>query len=463
MKKEFKVVKEFNELAYKNADELIFGKSLYPVTLKNGLQIGGGDVIPELNFTLPMMTISEETMPKVLAHYKEIATGALEKAVELQAPAFGMEIEILPPCTWNPQWGIDVNKTVVDVAKEYEAKHGIKTCVRLTPVDVREGRDLEHMYHGKQWDSVLETFRGAGETGADLLAIESIGGKHLHDDALMMCDLPKILFSYDVACRDMGLLWEQIVKIADETGSIASGDTACGYANTGMVLGNRGLIPRSFAAVDRVMSAVRTLVAVEAGAVGPDKDCGYEGVYVKAITGTPISMEGRTSACAHSSTVGNIVGAMCDMWSNESVENNRLLGGMAPTVYAEQLIYDCRMMNIATKIGKAQDLKEIFVESDVALDPHAFIMDPKVVMEISKQIVAVKGDFARLKVAASATIEALKKGVADGKLVMAARDAAYLDIMAQSLETVGEDEEAFIAEQIKNNTTAAFVPAQYDL
>ena len=59
MKKEFKVVKEFNELAYKSADELIFGKSLYPVTLKNGLQIGGGDVIPELNFTLPMMTISE--------------------------------------------------------------------------------------------------------------------------------------------------------------------------------------------------------------------------------------------------------------------------------------------------------------------------------------------------------------------------------------------------------------------
>ena len=455
--------KEFNEVAYNSAEEMVFGKALKPVTLKNGLVIGGGDVIPELNFTLPMMTISEETMPKVLAHYKEIAEGACKKAVELHAPAMGFEIEILPPCTFNPQWGIDVNKTVVDVVKEYEAKYGIKTCVRLTPVDIREGRDLEHMYHGKHWDNVMETFRGAGETGADLLAIESIGGKHLHDDALMMCDLPKILFSYGVVgCKDMGILWDEIVKIAKETGSIAAGDTACGFANTAMVLAERGLIPRSFAAVDRVMSAVRTIVAVEAGAIGPDKDCGYEGQYVKCITGTPISMEGKTSACAHSSSVGNIVSSMCDMWSNESVENVRLLGGMAPTVYAEQLIYDCRLMNTATKMGQAQVLKDLFVESDVALDPHAYILDPKVVFNISKKIVAAKGHFEKTRVAGLAAIEELKKAYAAGKVAMAERDAAYLDIMESQLLAI-TDEEAFIADQIKNNTTAAFVPAQYDM
>lgn len=455
--------KEFNEVAYSSAEEMVFGKALKPVTLKNGLVIGGGDVIPELNFTLPMMTISEETMPKVLAHYKEIAEGACKKAVELHAPAMGFEIEILPPCTFNPQWGIDVNKTVVDVVKEYEAKYGIKTCVRLTPVDIREGRDLEHMYHGKHWENVMETFRGAGETGADLLAIESIGGKHLHDDALMMCDLPKILFAYGVVgCKDMGILWDEIVKIAKETGSIASGDTACGFANTAMVLAERGLIPRSFAAVDRVMSAVRTIVAVEAGAIGPDKDCGYEGHYVKCITGTPVSMEGKTSACAHSSSVGNIVSSMCDMWSNESVENVRLLGGMAPTVYAEQLIYDCRLMNTATKMGQAQVLKDLFVESDVALDPHAYILDPKVVFNISKKIVAAKGHFEKTRVAGLAAIEELKKAYAAGKVAMAERDAAYLDIMESQLLAI-TDEEAFIADQIKNNTTAAFVPAQYDM
>ncbi|MDO4542681.1 MAG: methyltransferase MtaB domain-containing protein, partial [Bacillota bacterium] len=204
-------------------------------------------------------------------------------------------------------------------------------------------------------------------------------------------------------------------------------------------------------------------VAIEAGAVGPDKDCGYEGVYMKAITGTPISMEGRTSACAHSSTVGNIVGSMCDFWSNESVENNRLLGGMAPTVYTEQLIYDCRMMNTAKKLGKAKDLQEVFIESDVHLDPHAYIMDPKVVIEISKKIVAAKGHFARTKVAGLATIDVLRKGHKDGSLILADRDAMYLDIMEDTLNNVTDDVEAFTAEMLKSNTTEKFVPAQYDM
>lgn len=457
--------KEFTELAYQNADELIFGKAKHPVTCRNGLVIGGGDVIPELNMTLPRMSISKETMPKVLNQYSEMMTGACDRAVELQAPAVCFEIELLPPCTWEPQWGIDVSKVVVDIAKDYEAKHsGLKTIVRITPVDIREGRGLKHMYHGEHWDNVMKTFRGAGEVGADLLAIESIGGKHLHDDALMMCDLPKILFALGVVgCKDMGILWEEITKIAKETGSISSGDTACGFANTAMVLANRNLIPRTFAAVDRVMTAVRTMVAVEAGAIGPDKDCGYEGVYLKAITGTPISMEGRSSACAHSATVGNIVGAMCDMWSNESVENTRLLGGMAPTVSMEQLIYDARLFNTATKLGKADAFKQISVESDVALDPHAYILDPKVVIELSKKIVAAKGHFQRTKVAAAVTIEALKKAYADKKLDLTSRDAAYLDIMEQQLSEVPDDEEKFTAEMIKNNTTAAFVPEQYDM
>lgn len=456
--------KEFTKMAYQSADELIFGKAKYPVTCKNGLVIGGGEVIPELNMTLPMMSISKDTMPKVLNQYSEMMTGACEKAVELHAPAVCFEIELLPPCTWEPQWGIDVNKVVVDIAKDYEAKYDIKTIVRLTPVDIREGRGLEHMYHGEHWDNVMKTFRGAGETGADLLAIESIGGKHLHDDALMMCDLPKILFALGVVgCKDMKILWTEITKIAKETGSISSGDTACGFANTAMVLANRNLIPGTFAAVDRVMCAVRTMVSLEAGAIGPDKDCGYEGVYMKAITGTPISMEGRSSACAHGSRVGNIVGAMCDMWSNESVENTRLLGGMAPTISMEQLIYDARLFNTATKLGKADAFKQISVESDKALDPHAYILDPKVVMDISKKIIAAKGHFQRTKVAAAATIEVLKKAYANKEVYLTSRDAAYLDVMDQQLSEVTDDEEKFTAEMIKNNTTAAFVPEQCDM
>ena len=91
---------------------------------------------------------------------------------------------------------------------------------------------------------------------------------------------------------------------------------------------------------------------MEEGAVGPDKDCGYEGPFLKAITGIPISMEGKTASCAHLSPVGNIASACTDLWSNESVQNIKLLAGMAPTVYMEQLEYDTRLMNQAIKGGR---------------------------------------------------------------------------------------------------------------
>ena len=91
----------------------------------------------------------------------------------------------------------------------------------------------------------------------------------------------------------------------------------------------------------------------ERGAVGPSKDCAYEGPILKAISGVPIAMEGKSATCAHFSPLGNIAAAMCDLWSNESVQNVRLLAGMAPTCYLEQLIYDCRLMNCALAEGRA--------------------------------------------------------------------------------------------------------------
>ena len=327
----------FAKTAYDNTDDFIYGKSLHPVVLKNNMIIGGGTVYPEINFTLPPMLITQDSMSEVIQNYREIITGICERAKELYVPGFVAEIETLPPMTFNPEWGIEVCKTVVDVIKEYEAKYGIKGAVRATPNDIREGSGLEHMWHGRHWEAILETFEGCAAAGADLLAIESVGGKEVHDEAVMYCDIKKSIFALSVlGCKDMERLWTEIVKTAERTGSIASGDTACGFANTAMVLADKKYIPRVFAAAVRVISAVRSLVAIECGAKGPHKDCGYEGVYVKAITGTPISTEGRTAACAHLSTVGNIAACAADLWSNESVQNIKLLSGMAPVVSFEQ-------------------------------------------------------------------------------------------------------------------------------
>ncbi len=150
------------------------------------------------------------------------------------------------------------------------------------------------------------------------------------------------------------------------------------------------MIPRVFAAVVRAVTAVRSLVAYECGAVGPGKDCAYENPILKAITGYPMAMEGKTSACAHLSPMGNLAAACCDTWSNESVQNIKLLGGMAPTCYMEQLAYDCRLMNTARAHGKesARQLQRWLVESDVAADPQAFIISPESSVELARVIVA---------------------------------------------------------------------------
>ena len=60
---------------------------------------------------------------------------------------------------------------------------------------------------------------------------------------------------------------------------------------------------------------------------------------------------GGTAACAHLSPVGNIAACVADLWSNESIQNIKLLSGMAPVVSFEQLIYDCRLMNTAAAKG----------------------------------------------------------------------------------------------------------------
>ena len=57
--------KTFNQLAIDQPADLRFGVSPKPLATRHGLTLGGGLVYPELNFTLPPMTVAEATMPEV--------------------------------------------------------------------------------------------------------------------------------------------------------------------------------------------------------------------------------------------------------------------------------------------------------------------------------------------------------------------------------------------------------------
>jgi len=89
--------RNFSELAISTLDEFMFGKSPHPVVCGRGVELGSGMVVPEINFTLPLIDINAATWPEVRQHYQEMIEGVTTRAVELEVPALPVEFETLPP------------------------------------------------------------------------------------------------------------------------------------------------------------------------------------------------------------------------------------------------------------------------------------------------------------------------------------------------------------------------------
>jgi methanol--5-hydroxybenzimidazolylcobamide Co-methyltransferase len=405
-------------------------------------------------------------MPDICRQYKEMIKDICRRAVDLEVPALLVEFETLPLMTVKPQWGAEITRILATVLREYHERHGLKNALRLTPNDNREHLRPPRMRGGPYWEGMLELFERAAEAGADLLAIESTGGKEVSDPALMNADLHSLVFALGVlAPRDMQFLWKEMVGICSRSGIVPSGDTACGFANTAMVLADRKMLPRVFAAVARVATVPRSLVAYEMGAVGPSKDCAYEGPYMKAIAGVPISMEGRTAACAHFSPVGNIAQAVCDCWSNESVQNVRLLSGQAPTVSLEQLAYDCRLMNVALARSPedALRLRDWLVESDAAWDPQAYVLRPDVVLRLSQTIMEEPTAYRRTQTAVRAALSTIREACANRELKLQPRELRWLDKLQGQADALPDREEELIEEMMRGPEAGKFLPAEYGI
>jgi methanol--5-hydroxybenzimidazolylcobamide Co-methyltransferase len=453
-------------LAVSRIEDFVFGTAPAPVACGRGVVLGGGAVVPEINFTLPPIEINESTWDEVRDQYRQMIEGVCRRAVELGVPSLLVEFETLPPMTLRPEWGAEITRLLADTLREYHSRDGLRNALRLTPNDTRDVARPIQLRQGECWDGMVRLFEAAGESGADLLAIESTGGKEVSDPALMEADLRRIVFALGVlAPRDMEFLWDRMVEVCRQSGVVPSGDSACGFANTAMVLAEQRMIPRVLAAVVRVAAVPRSLVALRRGAVGPSKDCAYEGPYLKAIAGVPISMEGRSAACAHLSPVGNIAQALCDCWSNESVQNVRLLSTQAPTVSMEQLAYDCRLLNVASKRSRedALRLRDWLTESDAALDPQAYVLRPDVVLRIAEQIVAEPTPYLQTRRAVAAALEEIVRAHAAGEVAIAKRELRWLDRLRTDSDGLPEDEGELTAEMLRSRDDVCFDPGEYGL
>jgi methanol--5-hydroxybenzimidazolylcobamide Co-methyltransferase len=412
-------------------EEIKYGFSKFPLKYGINLEIGRGKVVPEIKY-FPRIkeSLKEE--------YTNITKEILNRAVDLGVRDLQLETELTYVETGDPKLAGEIVRIQKDIMENYAKEYNINLGLRVTVADMRDFRKVKHDEEG--FSKMLETFEEVSKNGADVLSIESEGGKELFNYAIIRQDILGIVTSLGLlSALDMKRLWKEIVKIAKRNNVIAGGDSACAFGNTAMRLAGgikSNNIPHTLAAVVRSMSASRSLVAYEEGAVGPGKDCAYENVIIKAITGYPMSMEGKSSAVAHSSLVGNIAAATCDLWSNEQVENVRLFGGYGPEVFLEILYYDTKLMNKAIESGNQDCLKEILIESDKYSDPQAYVLSPDIALEIGKTIVSEEDTLLRTIFAGVRLVELMMK---EEKLKLNRSEKRFLEIMKNKLEEISKE------------------------
>ncbi|MCK5617274.1 methanol--corrinoid methyltransferase [Candidatus Pacearchaeota archaeon] len=452
----------FKKLAFEKPQDLIFGKSKTPLRYGLDLEVGNGKVIPEVKYFPKPEHL--KTYEETVNIYKLITVDILKRAAELGIRDVQLELELPAQLTKNVKLGGEVTQTQKAIMEEFHDKYGIRSALRGTVADIRNATK-----EGLRKDSLelmMNSFESLAENGADTVCIESFGGKEIIVEALTNADIAGVVFATGIiASIDVSYVWKNIIETVNNK-AIPTGDTACAHANSAMVLAGgftSKMISHVFAAVVRAISAVRTLASYEAGGIGPGKDCAYENSILKAITGFPMSLEGKSSACAHSSLIGNIPMTVADLWSNESIEYTKLYGGMGPAVSLEMLSYDTDLLNTAIQEGKQEFLKELISKSNAFKDPQALILSPENSIQIGKAIVDADGYYDRsLKAALKAIqiIEANKE-----KLNLPRIELIYIDKIKTDLTKLPDDEDKFIEEMIKkySRLSKEFIPRNYDL
>ena len=155
----------YTTLAISDLDQFVFGRSPRPLTVGNGLEIGGGTVHPELNFTLPPMSITASTLADVRTEYAGMIDDACARALALEVPGLLVEFELLPELTQHPIWGAEVTAILRDSLDGYRDR-GLVSALRVTPNDIREFVRPPLMRSGERWERMVKSFELCAGAGA---------------------------------------------------------------------------------------------------------------------------------------------------------------------------------------------------------------------------------------------------------------------------------------------------------
>ena len=436
---------KYTGMAYKSADDMVMGTALHPVSEGFGLKIGAGQVVPEINYAPRPGT--EKDPAKLRKEYVDyITTDILNRAVTAGFPAVHLETE------WVSQMNQEKLCAPVvagqkEVCEKFHEEYGIACGVRQTIPDQREhdmglrpGMDSVHAYPEK----CFECCDYACENGADNLSVESVGGKEFADYAVTHGDIVAFLFGVGyLGSIDMDYIWTQMVDIAKRNRTVPGGDTDCSGANVSMFMAG-GLmdndVQKTFSAITRAISAARTLVAWEAGAQGPDKDCGYEGIICKAIAGKPTTQEGKNCQCAHCDLMGNLTAQVCDCWSNESVEYHPEFGGTSVQCWFGSIAYEAALMNTATQLGQEKTLRDLYMYADRTRGPEGYVLAYDHAYMVGQAIAENGNDlYLRAKAAGLTGAKIIKAGYDSKELGLTNKQLDTLNSIIKTLESLPDD------------------------
>ncbi len=461
-------MKRFTRMVYKNPEEIVFGRAKFPVSQRWNIQFGAGYVVPEVK--VAPQEGSEASKERMIGECRNIAQSACERAVSIGLPAFMLEQEHVFQQTNNPEWAAECTQIQAEVLESYHDEYDIKVSLRQTPADIRLEERAPGL-RGSDYDNkVEESLEACAANGASDICIESMGGKSVSDYGISRGDIKATLFGIGVlGSIDMEYVWDRIVNICKKYDCRPGGDTDCAQANTAMFMAG-GLLDKDIAhttaALARAMGAARSLVAVECGAIGPLKDCGYENPIIKAISGVPIATEGKNAVCAHSDLMGNLIAGVTDVWSNESVYHRQEMGGTTPEVWLQATGFEAALMNTALQTGTAETLRDTYTLTDKYRDPQALILAYDNTYRIGEAIVNYgKDPYLRSRAAALEAGKIINEASEAGKLYLTRFERDSLDNALKVLEELPLDADQFIDECLRTYTrkVAEFDPKSYEL
>ncbi|MCL2607674.1 MAG: methanol--corrinoid methyltransferase [Methanomassiliicoccaceae archaeon] len=464
-------ITRYTKMAYDKADDIVFGTAKSPVSYGFGIKVGAGRVIPELNYAPRPGT--EKDIARITKEYVDyISQDAINRAVTLGFPDLQLETEWISQMGTNTKMAESIVSGQTALLEKMHDKYGINLAIRHTIPDQREAdHGLRPGMGGRNSypERLLISAETACENGAHVLSCETMGGKELLDYGVMTGDITATLFGIGyLGSLDMSWIWPQFVDICKKNKVTPGGDTNCSGANTTMFMAGGYLdndVQKTFSAITRCFAAARTICAWEAGAVGPDKDCGYEGPICKTIAGKPTSQEGKNCQCAHADLQGNLMAQICDVWSNESVEYHSEFGGSSVACWLGSLGYEVSLMNTAIAFKQEKTLRDLYMYSDRTRGPEGFVLAYDNAYKVGQAIVAEGKDLYRRARAAGITGgKLIQEGHKNKELLLTAKQKDVLDKIVKTLEALPEEESKFVEMCLKQYADVpAFDKKNYQL